>query len=166
MLPIVTSIFKALGARNTLALAKKPISKALGMNPTKPDGEWLSGLKRHLTQYPLSYSTVMGVLSHYAPDAVSLIFGSVDDESRKTLVKLLGSTGVIPAEYRAGADGDVDSVWGEDKSDFLSDVKKIKSAKVVVDDLSYKLGVDPVTAIDIAMLMRAVEPEFKVLYQD
>lgn len=144
---------------------KQRISNVIGIASKKLDSGWLAQVKTHLEQYPLSYTTIVGVLTSYAPEIfTSEEIESLDSETRAKIKKAMGKTGNIPPALLTGGDGVVGKVWGESTEDFSKSVEKIKNAKKVVTDAAYILGIEPKEVVALASLLHAIEPEFKELF--
>jgi len=163
---IIGLIISALSKMKNLDVVKKAISNVIGISGKLERSAWLNAVKDHLSQHPFAYSTILSVLSINAPDSLTDIFNSVElsQDDHSHLSKMFTATSFIPPEYRTGGDGDPETVWGRSQTEFATNVAMIKKATIVVDTAAAILGITPNETIELAMLLRSIEPEFSQLY--
>jgi hypothetical protein len=164
-MPIIALILKAFSAPSVLAKLKAPISAILKLNSKLNTAQWLAALKAHLTAHPLSYLTVISTMYTFVPDVVRNLHLDATGDVKEQIAQVLTSLDFIPDEIKVGGDGDKDTVWGMSEAEFSKHVNSINNAKVVVEEASYILGISPMATIELATLLRAIEPQFKELYK-
>lgn len=159
---VIGNLLKVIGKASVAVKAK--VSNALGIKTTAFDSAWIAKVSAHMDKHPLSYATVMGAISSYAPDVLSDLFDGISSDEVKALTKLLPQS-VVPHQFNTGADGSEDKVWGMSENEFEKHIAVTAQAKKVVDEAAFMLAMQPLEVIQLASLLRAIEPQFSKLYE-
>jgi len=166
-LMIGSALVKALSNIKIFEKVKKPLSAVLGISKELPKAKWIEKVKGHLDKHPLAYSTLLGTLSSFAPEAIDDVFKDVNEipEATSVINQILKGTDYVPPSLLSGGDGYIDTVWGQDEDDFTKGVDRVFAAKKVVQEASNILGITPEDTIALATLLRSIEPQFAQLYK-